>query len=82
MNEKPRQIISISEADLDFSQLAALAEINGSVVIYIYKNNKPKFKLIDLEQDNELELTEDEKIDLIVAHVLKKYRKAFEELAK
>ena len=80
MNEKPRQVVSISEVDLDFSQLAALAEVNGSVVIY--KNNKTKFKLIDLEQDNELELTEDEKIDIVAARVLKKYRKAFEELAK
>ena len=80
MNEKPRQVVSASEADLDFSHLAALAEVNGSVVIY--KNNKPKFKLIDLEQDNELELTEDEKIEIVAARVLKKYRKAFEELAK
>ena len=80
MNEKPCQVVSISEADLDFSQLAALAEVNGSVVIY--KNNKTKFKLIDLEQDNELELTEDEKIEIVAARVLKKYRKAFEELAK
>lgn len=80
MNEKPRQVVSISEADLDFSQLAALAEVNGSVVIY--KNNKPKFKLIDLEQDNDLELTDDEKIDIVAARILKKYRRAFEELAK
>ena len=80
MNEKPRQVVSASEAALDFSQLAAFAEVNGSVVIY--KDNKPKFKLIDLEQDNDLELTEDEKIDIVAARVLKKYRKAFEELAK
>ena len=80
MNEKPRQVVSISEADLDFSHLAALAEVNGSVVIY--KNNKPKFKLIDLEQDNDLELTDDEKIDIVAARILKKYRRAFEELAK
>ena len=80
MNEKPRQVVSASEADLDFSHLAALAEVNGSVVIY--KDNKPKFKLIDLDQDNDLELTEDEKIDIVAARVLKKYRKAFEELAK
>ena len=80
MFEPPRQVVSTSEAGLDFSHLAALAEVNGSVVIY--KNNKPKFKLIDLDQDNELELTEDEKIDIVAARVLKKYRKAFEELAK
>ena len=43
---------------------------------------QPKFKLVDMEQDDELELTDDEKIDLVAARVLKKYRKAFEELAK
>ena len=30
----------------------------------------------------QLELTDDEKIDIVAARVLKKYRKAFEELAK
>ena len=80
MFETPRQVVSTSEADLDFSHLAALAEANGSVMIY--KDNKPKFKLIDLEQDNDLELTDDEKIDIVAARILKKYRRAFEELAK
>ena len=80
MNIDTSQIVSISEANQNFSRVARLAEKNGTIVIF--KNNKPKFKLVDLEQDDDLELTDDEKIDLVAARILKKYRRAFEELAK
>ena len=80
MNIDTSKIVSISEANQNFSRVARLAEQKGTIVIF--KNNKPKFKLVDLEQDDELELTDDEKIDLVAARVLKKYHKAFEELAK
>ena len=80
MNIDTSQIVSISEANQNFSRVARLAEKNGTIIIF--KNNKPKFKLVDLEQDEEIELTDDEKIDLVAARILKKYRRAFEELAK
>ena len=80
MNINTNQIVSISEANQNFSRVARLAEKNGTIVIF--KNNKPKFKLVDLEQDEEIELTDDDKIDLVAARILKKNRKAFEELAK
>ena len=80
MNIDTKQIVSISEANQNFSRVARLAEKNGTIVIF--KNNKPKFKLVDLEQEDDLELTDDEKIDLVAARILKKYHKAFEELAK
>ncbi len=50
--------------------------------IYIFKNNKPKYKLIDLEHDTAIEMTDDEKIDFVAARVLREYRSAFEKLAK
>ena len=74
------QIVSISEANQNFSRVARDAERMGSVVIF--KNNKPKYRLIDIEQDTEIEMTDDEKIDFVAARILKKYHKAFEELAK
>lgn len=43
---------------------------------------EPKHKLTDLEKEPEIEMTDDEKIDFVAARILKKYRKAFEELAK
>ena len=80
MQINTNQIVSISEANQHFSQVAREAERLGSVVIF--KNNKPKYRLIDIEQDNEIEMTDDEKIDFVAARILKKYHKAFEELAK
>lgn len=74
------QIVSISEANQNFSRVAHEVDRMGSVVIF--KNNKPKYKLIDIEQDTEIEMTDDEKIDFVAARILKKYHKAFEELAK
>ncbi|MBR2634464.1 MAG: type II toxin-antitoxin system Phd/YefM family antitoxin [Clostridia bacterium] len=80
MNVNTRKIVPISEANQNFSKVCRLVEKEGE--LYIFKNNKPKYKLIDLEQDNEIRMTEDEKIDFVAARILKKFRKAFEELAK
>ena len=80
MQINTNQIVSISEANQNFSRVAREADRVGSVVIF--KNNKPKYKLIDIEQDTEIEMTDDEKIDFVAARILKKYHKAFEELAK
>ena len=67
MNIDTNQIVSISEANQNFSRVARLAEQKGTIVIF--KNNKPKFKLVDLEQKEDPELTDDEKIDLIAARI-------------
>jgi antitoxin Phd len=80
MNINTKQIVSISEANQNFSRIARLVDRNGEV--YIFKNNKPKYKLVDIENDSSIEMTDDEKIDFVAARVLKQYRRAFEELAK
>ncbi|MBE6578689.1 MAG: type II toxin-antitoxin system Phd/YefM family antitoxin [Ruminococcaceae bacterium] len=80
MNIDIGKIVSISEANQNFSRVARMADKNGE--IYIFKNNKPKYKLVDLENDTAIEMTDDEKIDFVAARILKLYRPAFEELAK
>ena len=80
MNINTEQIVSISEANQNFSKVARLVEKTGE--LYIFKNNKPKYKLIDIDSDTTIEMTDDEKIDFVAARVLKQYRRAFEELAK
>ena len=80
MNINTKQIVSISEANQNFSKVARMTEQSGE--LYIFKNNKPKYKLIDIEKDTTIEMTDDEKIDFVAARVLKQYRRAFEELAK
>lgn len=80
MNINTNQIVSISEANQNFSHVARTVDKLGEVIIF--KNNKPKYKLTDIETVNEIEMTDDEKIDFVAARILKIYRKAFEELAK
>ena len=80
MNINSNDIVSISEANQNFSKVARMADKSGT--IYIFKNNKPKYKLVDIESEASLEMTDDEKIDFIAARIFKQYRAAFEELAK
>lgn len=46
------------------------------------KINKPKYLLVDIESTPYFDMTDDEKIDVIAARILKKFKPAFEELAK
>ena len=80
MNINTRKIVPISEANQNFSRVCRMVEKEGE--LYIFKNNKPKYKLVDLEQDTAIAMTDDEKIDFVAARILRKYRRAFEELAK
>ena len=73
-------IVSATEANQNFSRVARIAEKSGQAVIF--KNNRPKFLLIDMEHSPVLELTEDEKIDIVAARILNRFRPAFKELAK
>ena len=73
-------IVSVTEANQNFSKVSRIAERNGQAVIF--KNNRPKFLLIDVEQSPLMDLTEDEKIDIAAARILNRFRPAFEERAK
>ena len=73
-------IVSITEANQNFSRVTRIVEKNGQAVIF--KNNRPKYMIVDLENSPILELTDDEKIDIVAARILKRFKPAFEELAK
>ena len=75
-----KQIITATEANQNFSKASRLADEYGDVVVF--KNNKPKYKIINLELEPDLELTDDEKIDVIARRILNQFKPAFLELAK
>ena len=64
----------------DFSRVTRIADKNGQAVIF--KNNRPKYLLLDLETNPQIDMTDDEKIDFVAVRILKKYKPAFLELAK
>lgn len=73
-------IVSVTEANQNFSRVTRIVDAQGQAVIF--KNNKPKYLLVDMEATPYFDMTDDEKIDVIAARVLKKFKPAFEELAK
>ena len=79
MNGKTEKIVSVSEANQNFSRVARMADKSGEIIIF--KNNKPKYRLVDLESEAPIEMTDDEKIDFVAVRILREYRRAFEALA-
>ncbi len=70
----------MTEANQNFSRVTRIADANGQAVIF--KNNRPKYLLIDMDRSPLLDMTDDEKMDVAAARIMKKYKPAFEELAK
>ena len=74
-------IFSMTQANQNFSQVARTVDSKGEAVIF--KNNKPKYIVLDVD-DNDLliDRSEDEKIEIVAKRILNKYLGAFKELAK
>ena len=74
-------IFSMIQANQNFSAIARAADRNGEAVVF--KNNRPKYLVVNMENsDLLLDLTDDEKIDIVARRILNKYIGAFRELAK
>ena len=74
-------IFSMTQANQNFSAIARAADKNGEAVVF--KNNRPKYLVVNMENsDLLLDLSDDEKIDIVAKRILNKYIGAFRELAK
>ena len=80
MNIDTETITTMTEANQNFSKVARVAESNGQAVIF--KNNKPKFLLIDMDSNPYFDITDDEKIDIAAKRIMQRFRPALMELAK
>ena len=73
-------IVSATEANQNFSRVARIAEKKGRAVVF--KNNRPKDLIIDLDVEPQIEMTEDEKLAFVTERILREHMAAFKELAK
>ncbi len=80
MNINTETITTMTEANQNFSKVAKVAENNGQAVIF--KNNKPKFLLIDIDSNSYFDITDDEKIDVAAKRIMNRFKPALKELAK
>lgn len=73
-------MISITEANQNFSKVTRLVDEKGSAVIL--KNNVPKYLVIDFSKADETALASDEDVLSISKRLIKENKKAYEVLAK
>ena len=79
MTMTENDIVSITEANQNFSAVARKVDARGKVVVF--KNNRPTYVIYSMEEQP-LILTDDEKIDVAAKRVMAKCRPALMELAK
>ena len=75
-----RNIVSMTEANQNFSKVARLVDDNGSAIIL--KNNKPRYLIIDFELSESMQTAAQESVEEISRKLINQNRKAYEELAK
>ena len=73
-------LVSITEANQNFSKVARMVDKNGSVVIL--KNNVPKYLIVEFNQAEAVQTAPDEDVLKISERLIVKNREAYEELAK
>lgn len=73
-------LVSITEANQNFSRVARMVDECGSVVIL--KNNAPRYLLIDFSQAEQLQVSADEDVLNISQQLIARNQEAYEVLAK
>lgn len=73
-------LVSITEANQNFSKVARLVDEKGSAVIL--KNNVPRYLVIEFSQAEKLQEAEDEDVLRISERLLLQNREAYEVLAQ
>ena len=80
MQISTNNLVSMTEANQNFSRVAKIVDTNGAVVIL--KNNSPRYVLMDYTQLGVDEYANNATVQEIGEKLVKKYLNAFMELAK
>lgn len=80
MNVSTNNLVSITEANQNFSRVARMVDEHGTVVIL--KNNSPRYLLIEFEAAEKEQLADNEDLLSVSKRLIKKNKAAYEELTK
>ncbi len=80
MNVNTENLVSITEANQNFSRVARMVDEKGPVVIL--KNNTPRYLLVEFNNAEQEQLANDEDVLAVSKRLIAKNRKAYEVLAK
>lgn len=80
MNVNTKNLVSITEANQNFSRVARLVDENGAAVIL--KNNVPRYLIVEFEKAEQEQLAADEDVLSVSKRLIAKNKQAYEVLAK
>ena len=80
MNVNTKSLVSITEANQNFSKVARLVDEHGSAVIL--KNNVPRYIILEFSQAEQEQIADNEDIMAISKRLISKNKEAYEVLAK
>lgn len=80
MKINTKNLVSITEANQNFSKVARLVDENGAAVIL--KNNVPRYLIVEFEQAEQEQIAADEDVVSISKRLIEKNKQAYEVLAK
>ncbi|WP_317303214.1 type II toxin-antitoxin system Phd/YefM family antitoxin [Acidaminococcus timonensis] len=80
MNVNTENLVSITEANQNFSRVARMVDEKGPVVIL--KNNTPHYLLVEFNNAEQEQIANDEDVLAVSKRLIAKNRKAYEVLAK
>lgn len=80
MNINTNNLVSITEANRNFSKVARLVDETGAAVIL--KNNVPRYLIVEFEQAEREQAASDEDVAAISKHLIAQNRQAYKKLAK
>lgn len=80
MNVNTENLVSITEANQNFSRVARMVDEKGAVVIL--KNNSPRYLLIEFSAAEQEQNADTEDVLAVSRRLIAKNRKAYEILAK
>lgn len=79
MTINTKNLVSITEANQNFSRVARLVDENGSAIIL--KNNTPRYLLIEFSQVEKEQTMADEDVFAISKRIMEQSQEAYEALA-
>lgn len=80
MNINTKNLVSMSEANQNFSKVARLVDETGAAVIL--KNNEPRYLVVEFNRAEKEQLASDEDVLAVSKRLIEKNRTAYEVLAK
>lgn len=75
-----KNLVSITEANQNFSRVARLVDERGSAVIL--KNNVPRYLIVEFPREDTVSEAEDETLFALSARLIEQNRRAYEVLAE